>query len=57
MYKRQTQLMDADLLDDIQEQQLRDSVASEVDQATREAEQSPFPEPEDLYKHVYFDEC
>lgn len=52
-----TQLMEADLLDDIQEQQLRDSVASEVDQATREAEQSPFPEPEDLYKHVYFDEC
>ncbi len=51
------QLMEAELLDELQDKTLKEAVAREVDQATHEAEASAFPDPEDLYKHVYLTEC
>ncbi|HJZ48132.1 MAG TPA: thiamine pyrophosphate-dependent dehydrogenase E1 component subunit alpha [Roseiflexaceae bacterium] len=42
-------------LDDVREQELRERIKHEVDDATAFAEQSPLPDPSTLLKHVYAD--
>jgi 2-oxoisovalerate dehydrogenase E1 component alpha subunit len=51
----QTYLRGEGLLDDAREQELRQQIAHEVDDATTFAEQSPLPEPSTLLQHVYAD--
>jgi 2-oxoisovalerate dehydrogenase E1 component alpha subunit len=46
-------LHEHDLISEAEEQELRQSIAAEVDAATELAEQAPLPEPETLYDHVY----
>jgi 2-oxoisovalerate dehydrogenase E1 component alpha subunit len=41
------------VLDDLREQQLREQIKREVDDATTFAEQSPLPDANTLLKHVY----
>jgi 2-oxoisovalerate dehydrogenase E1 component alpha subunit len=43
------------VLDDLREQELRERIAHEVDDATTFAEQSPLPDPSTLMRHVYAD--
>lgn len=46
-------LVDAGILTEEKERELSERIAREVDEATEYAEAAPYPEPEDLYKHVY----
>lgn len=46
-------LVDAGILTVEKERDLSERIAREVDEATEYAEAAPYPEPEDLYKHVY----
>lgn len=46
-------LVDTGILTEERERELNERVAREVDEATEYAEAAPYPEPEDLYKHVY----
>jgi len=46
-------LVDAGILTEEKEKELTERIAREVDEATEYAEAAPYPEPEDLYKHVY----
>jgi 2-oxoisovalerate dehydrogenase E1 component alpha subunit len=46
-------LREAGLLDDPHEQELRERIKHEVDDATSFAEQAPLPDPSTLLKHVY----
>lgn len=53
--KFQGYLREEGILDDAHEQELRQRIADEVDDATTFAEQSPLPDPSTLLKHVYAD--
>jgi len=46
-------LVDAGILTEEKERELTERIVREVDEATEYAEAAPYPEPEDLYKHVY----
>ncbi|GAA5346499.1 branched-chain alpha-keto acid dehydrogenase E1 component [Planifilum fimeticola] len=46
-------LADAGILTEEKERELNERIVREVDEATEYAEAAPYPEPEDLYKHVY----
>ncbi|MGI6125553.1 MAG: thiamine pyrophosphate-dependent dehydrogenase E1 component subunit alpha [Planifilum sp.] len=46
-------LTDCGILTEEKERELNERIAREVDDATEYAEAAPYPEPEDLYKHVY----
>ncbi|SFJ29693.1 thiamine pyrophosphate-dependent dehydrogenase E1 component subunit alpha [Thermoflavimicrobium dichotomicum] len=46
-------LMEKGLLTEEKDQDLLAMVMHEVDEATEYAEKAPYPDPEDLYKHVY----
>jgi 2-oxoisovalerate dehydrogenase E1 component alpha subunit len=48
-------LMAEGALDDVRENELRQHIAHEVDDATSFAEQAPLPDPSTLLKHVYAD--
>ncbi|MEW9032962.1 MAG: thiamine pyrophosphate-dependent dehydrogenase E1 component subunit alpha, partial [Planifilum fimeticola] len=46
-------LADAGVLTEEKERELNERIVREVDEATEYAEAAPYPEPGDLYKHVY----
>lgn len=46
-------LFDCGLLDEAEDREITERVMEEVKEATRFAEQAPYPEPEDVFRHVY----
>jgi 2-oxoisovalerate dehydrogenase E1 component alpha subunit len=46
-------LLDVGVLTEDKEKELLAAIQNEVDEATEYAEQAPYPQPEDTYKHVY----